>query len=102
GSERFGRPHEPGRAHFRTDQVPLDRIASQQTVERLRLNTLNPEREAQIAAETDRARIDANRQVALASVGRSGNAGPVPSNAPQAPPGAAPAPTGQTPQKSQQ
>lgn len=46
--------------HFRTDQVPLDRIASQNTVERLRLNTLNPEREAAIAAETDRARITAN------------------------------------------
>lgn len=46
--------------HFRTDQVPLDRIASQNTVERLRLNTLNPEREASIAAETDRARITAN------------------------------------------
>jgi hypothetical protein len=45
--------------HFRTDQVPLDRIASQQTVQRLQLNTLNPERELQIAAETDRARIAA-------------------------------------------
>src|SRR5262249_36187592 len=35
--------------HFRTDQVPLDRIASQQTVERLRLSTLNPQHELHIA-----------------------------------------------------
>jgi hypothetical protein len=45
--------------HFRTDQVPLDRMASKQTVERLKLNTLNPEAEMKIAAETDRARIKA-------------------------------------------
>ncbi|HEY0414174.1 MAG TPA: hypothetical protein VGD66_13645 [Allosphingosinicella sp.] len=52
--------------HFRTDQVPLDRIASQQTVQRLQLNTLNPERELQIAAETDRARIAAGQAVETA------------------------------------
>ncbi|MEP6502921.1 MAG: hypothetical protein ABJD97_06310, partial [Betaproteobacteria bacterium] len=52
--------------HFRTDQVPLDRIASQQTVQRLQLNTLNPERELQIAADTDRARIAARPPVEAA------------------------------------
>jgi len=43
--------------HFRTDQVPLDRIASQHTVDRLRLNTLNPERELDIARQADAARL---------------------------------------------
>ena len=47
--------------HFRTDQVPLDRIASEQTTERLRLNTLNPERELDIARQADAARL-AQRQ----------------------------------------
>lgn len=56
---------------FRTDQVPLDRLASQQTVERLRLNTLNPEREMQIANETDRARITANQTVEAARASRA-------------------------------
>lgn len=56
---------------FRTDQVPLDRLASSQTVERLRLNTLNPEREMQIAHETDRARISANQAVDTARAGRT-------------------------------
>ncbi len=50
--------------HFRTDQVPLDRIASSQTVDRLRLNTLNPEAEMRINQETDRARITANSTAA--------------------------------------
>lgn len=60
--------------HFRTDQVPLDRIASQNTVERLRLNTLNPEREASIAAETERARITANGAANPPSAASSGGA----------------------------
>lgn len=47
--------------HFRTDQVPLDRIASQQTTERLRLNTLNPERELDIARQADEARLTNRR-----------------------------------------
>jgi hypothetical protein len=55
---------------FRTDQVPLDRIASSQTVDRLRLNTLNPEREMEIAGETDRARISANQAVDTARASR--------------------------------
>jgi hypothetical protein len=69
--------------HFRTDQVPLDRIASQQTVQRLKLNTLNPERELQIAAETDRARIGANQAMDTARAAH-----------PQSPP--APTPGGAT------
>jgi len=56
---------------FRTDQVPLDRLASRQTVERLRLNTLNPEREMQIANETDRARITASQAVEAARASRA-------------------------------
>jgi hypothetical protein len=55
---------------FRTDQVPLDRIASEKTVERLRLNTLNPEKELQIAAETERARIAADERIAKARLDR--------------------------------
>ncbi|NIJ66010.1 hypothetical protein FHR20_002972 [Sphingomonas leidyi] len=84
--------------HFRTDQVPLDRIASQNTVERLRLNTLNPEREAQIAAETDRARITAGG-AANPPAAASGGTGLAPAQtvtapalAPVTPRGAAPAP----------
>jgi hypothetical protein len=76
--------------HFRTDQVPLDRIASQQTVQRLQLNTLNPERELQIAAETDRARINANQALETARLARPSAA---PSAAP-APPTASPPPAG--------
>jgi hypothetical protein len=78
--------------HFRTDQVPLDRIASQQTVQRLQLNTLNPERELQIAAETDRARIGANQALETARAARPATPlAPTPTAAPPAP--AAPAST---------
>ena len=55
---------------FRTDQVPLDRIASEKTVERLKLNTLNPEKELQIAADTDRARIAADQAAGAARAAR--------------------------------
>jgi hypothetical protein len=72
--------------HFRTDQVPLDRIASQQTVQRLQLNTLNPERELAIAAETDRARIAANQAVETARAARP--ATPLAPNPAVAPPAA--------------
>jgi hypothetical protein len=72
--------------HFRTDQVPLDRLASQQTVQRLHLNTLNPERELQIAAETDRARISANQTLETARAARPQTPfAPTPSPAPAAP-----------------
>lgn len=72
---------------FRTDQVPLDRLASQQTVERLRLNTLNPEREMQIANETDRARITANQAVDTARASRARTElAPAAPAAPPAPP----------------
>ncbi|QNQ09671.1 hypothetical protein [Sphingomonas alpina] len=69
--------------HFRTDQVPLDRIASEQTVERLRLNTLNPERELSIAAETDRARITADQ---AANTARAANRPPALAPTPPPPP----------------
>lgn len=63
--------------HFRTDQVPLDRIASQQTVQRLQLNTLAPERELQIAAETERARIAARQAVDTARATRPAPPAPI-------------------------
>lgn len=56
--------------HFRTDQVPLDRIASDQTVQRLALNTLNPTREAEIAGDVARARITADQAIEVARVAR--------------------------------
>jgi hypothetical protein len=56
--------------HFRTDQVPLDRIASQQTVDRLRLNTLNPERELDIARQADEARMANRRSLETTRAGR--------------------------------
>jgi len=83
--------------HFRTDQVPLDRIASQNTVERLRLNTLNPEREAQIVAETDRARITAAGAANPPTAASSGGSGLAPSQTVTPPPLAAITPRGTTP-----
>jgi hypothetical protein len=73
--------------HFRTDQVPLDRLASQQTVERLKLNTLNPTRELEIAGETERARITANQALETARAARPQTplAAPPATPAPQAP-----------------
>lgn len=80
--------------HFRTDQVPLDRIASQQTVQRLQLNTLNPERELQIAADTDRARIASNQARATPPAeSTTGLRTPTPTATPAAPPAPALDPT---------
>ena len=42
--------------NFRTDQVPLDRLASRQTQERLSQNSLNPSRETELMLEAERAR----------------------------------------------
>lgn len=56
---------------FRTNQVPLDRIASENTVERLRLNMLNPEREMEINRQTDEARLKARGELATARASRS-------------------------------
>lgn len=56
---------------FRTDQVPLDRIASENTVERLRLNTLNPEREMEINRQADEARLKARGELATARASRA-------------------------------
>ena len=66
--------------HFRTDQVPLDRIASQETVQRLTLNTLNPENELDIARQADDARLTNRTQAATARDAR-----PRPTTAPTAP-----------------
>ncbi|MDO9367736.1 MAG: hypothetical protein Q7T68_04130 [Sphingopyxis sp.] len=56
---------------FRTDQVPLDRIASENTVDRLRLNTLNPEREMEINRAADEARLKARGELATARASRA-------------------------------
>ncbi|MDZ3832310.1 MAG: hypothetical protein U0S50_10880 [Sphingopyxis sp.] len=56
---------------FRTDQVPLDRIASENTVDRLRLNTLNPEREMEINREADEARLRTRSELATARASRA-------------------------------
>jgi hypothetical protein len=71
---------------FRTDQVPLDRLASQQTVERLKLNTLNPTREIELAAQTDQARASAQATGASARRTRTAVAPPSTTGAPAAPP----------------
>jgi hypothetical protein len=71
---------------FRTDQVPLDRLASQQTVERLKLNTLNPTRELELAAQTDQARASAQAAGAAARPTRTAVAPPITTGAPAAPP----------------
>ena len=72
--------------HFRTDQVPLDRLASEQTTERLRLNTLNPERELDIARQADEARLSHRRELETARASRprleGAPAGPAPPAAP--------------------
>ncbi|WP_447755419.1 hypothetical protein [Sphingopyxis fribergensis] len=72
---------------FRTDQVPLDRIASENTVERLRLNTLNPEREMEINRQADEARLRARSELATARAARAApSVAPTPAAAPPAAP----------------
>jgi len=44
---------------FKTDYLPLDRLAGQGTVDRIRVNTLNPEAEMRIAADERKARREA-------------------------------------------
>ena len=86
--------------HFRTDQVPLDRIASEQTVQRLALNTLNPTREAEIAGEVARARISADQAIETARAARpapSPTAALAPNPAVTAPPTTTPPPPSTTP-----
>lgn len=67
--------------HFRTDQVPLDRIASQNTVARLALNTLNPEREMELNRQTDDARLSRRGELETARASRA-----APALAPASPP----------------
>lgn len=79
---------------FRTDQVPLDRLASQQTVERLKLNTLNPTRELELAAQTDQARASAQATAAATRPTRTAPAPPLTAAAPPTTsPPTVPAPT---------
>ncbi len=42
--------------NFRTDQVPLDRLASQETQRRLTQNSLNPNRETELMLQAEQAR----------------------------------------------
>jgi hypothetical protein len=67
--------------HFRTDQVPLDRIASQNTVARLALNTLNPEREMELNRQMDDARLSRRGELETARASRT-----APALAPASPP----------------
>jgi hypothetical protein len=46
---------------FKTDYVPLDRLATGAEVSRIKVNTLNPEAEAKLASEERRARTDSQR-----------------------------------------
>jgi hypothetical protein len=47
---------------FRSDYVPLARLAGVQEVDRIRVNTLNPTEEARLASASDSARTTAQRQ----------------------------------------
>lgn len=47
---------------FRSDYVPLTRLAGVQEVDRIRVNTLNPTEESRIASASDAARTSAARQ----------------------------------------
>jgi hypothetical protein len=73
--------------HFRTDQVPLDRIASQNTVQRLAMNTLNPEREIELNRQMDDARLSRRGELDTARASRAAPAlAPTPAaTAPAAP-----------------
>ena len=64
--------------HFRTDQVPLDRIASQNTVARLALNTLNPEREMELNRQMDDARLTRRGELETARASRTVSLAPNP------------------------
>ena len=88
---------------FKTDYLPLDRLAGKGQVDRIRVNTLNPEAEAKAATEERRARNEAQskaeegRRTELASrLERQKTAPastPAPPTAPKSatPPSAAPA-----------
>jgi hypothetical protein len=72
--------------NFRTDQVPLDRLASQATQERLTQNSLNPSRETELMLQAEQAR-EARYQAR--DTARASRAAPAP--APSQPALAAPA-----------
>jgi hypothetical protein len=47
---------------FKTDYLPLDRLAGQGTVDRIRVNTLNPNEELRVATEERRTRLQTEIQ----------------------------------------
>jgi len=64
--------------NFRTDQVPLDRLASQATQERLTQNSLNPSRETELMLQAEQAR-EARYQAR--DTARASRAAPTPASA---------------------
>ena len=62
---------------FKTDYVPLDRLAGREQTDRIKVNTLNPEAEAKLASEDRRARekriteSETRRREALDQAGRA-------------------------------
>lgn len=71
--------------NFRTDQVPLDRLASQATQQRLTQNSLNPTREAELQAQAEAAR---QQRYQARDAARAGRTAPTlaPREAPLTPP----------------
>ncbi len=66
--------------NFRTDQVPLDRLASQETQRRLTQNTLNPSRENELMLQAEQA-----RQARYQARDTARASQPIPSTAPGGP-----------------
>ena len=66
---------------FKTDYLPLDRLAGREQVDRIKVHTLNPEAEAKAAAETREARekrIGDSEAERRKSIGKSISAPPSP------------------------
>jgi hypothetical protein len=94
---------------FKTDYLPLDRLAGQGQADRIRVQTLNPEAELKVAADERKARLAAQgkseeaRQSDLSDrLARRAEPAPAPPPAPPAarpatPPAATPPPAGSTP-----
>jgi len=91
---------------FKTDYLPLERLAGQGAIDRIRVNTLNPEAEARLATEERSARRTAQTQAETARRGELNQrlappaapptAGPSPPSPPAAPSGPAPPAGGTT------
>ncbi|CAN7557670.1 hypothetical protein LJR225_004072 [Phenylobacterium sp. LjRoot225] len=71
---------------FHTDYVPLGRLAGVGDVDRIRVNALNPEAEAKIAADDRRAQRESQGQAERARAGQLDQALRPPAPSPPAPP----------------